>query len=75
MVFSFSEVLPLSDLARIIAVVLVVAVIAPSAVSLSVVGLDRRQSGSTTLGNTLVAAGAAVLFVLVALGLYALVSR
>ena len=55
--------------------VLVVAVIAPSAVSLSVVGLDRRQSGSTTLGNTLVAAGAAVLFVLVALGLYALVSR
>jgi hypothetical protein len=50
-------------------------VIAPSAVSVAVVGLDRRDSGSTGVGNALVAAGAAVLFVLVAVGLYALVSR
>ena len=72
---SFSDVLPVSDLIEIIVVVLAVAVIAPSAVSVAVVGLDRRDSGSTGVGNALVAAGAAVLFVLVAVGLYALVSR
>ena len=72
---SFSDVLPVSDLIKILLVVLAVAVIAPSAVSVAIVGLDRRDSGSTGVGNALVAAGAAVLFVLVAIGLYALVSR
>lgn len=74
-IFSFSEVLPLSDLAQIIVVVLAVAVIAPSAVSMGVVGLDRRDSGSTRAGNAMIAGAVAVLLVLVALGLAALVDR
>lgn len=67
--------LPLSDLARIVVVVLAVAVVAPSAASVAIVGLDRRQAGSPKVGDTLVALGAGTLFLLVALGLYALLSR
>ena len=67
-IFSFSEVLPLSDLAQIVAVVFVVAVIAPSAVSMGVVGLDRRDSGSTSAGNRDDRRRCGSLFVLVALG-------
>ena len=67
--------LPLAELARIVAVTIAVAVLAPSAVSLAVVGLDRRAAGSGRLGGVLVGAGASVLVVLVASGLYALVDR
>ena len=67
--------LPLSDLVRIVVVVLAVAVVAPSAASVAIVGLDRRQAGSPKVGDTLVALGAGTLFLLVALGLYALLSR
>ena len=56
-------------------VVLAVAVVAPSAASVAIVGLDRRQAGSPKVGDTLVALGAGTLFLLVALGLYALLSR
>lgn len=67
--------LPLAELARIVAVTIAVAVLAPSAVSLAVAGLDRRAAGSRRLGGVLVGAGASVLVVLVASGLYALVDR
>lgn len=72
---SISTYLPAGDLARIIAAVLIVAVIAPSAVSVAVVGLDRRASGSPQVGAGLVALGAGVLVALVAAGLYALINR
>jgi hypothetical protein len=39
---AISTYLPAGDLAKIIAAVLIVAVIAPSAVSIAVVGLNRR---------------------------------
>ncbi len=73
--FSFSEWLPLDDLVRILIVVIAVAIVAPSAASVAIVGLDRRESGATSVGNGLIAAGAGVLFLLVAIGLYALVDR
>jgi hypothetical protein len=44
-------------------------------VSLAVVGLDKRTRGSQTAGAAMVAAGGAVLLVLVVLGIYALTDR
>ena len=72
---SVSAYLPFFELVRIVAVTLAVAVVAPSAASLAIFGLDRRQQGSVARGNGLVAAGAGILFVLVGLGLYALINR
>jgi hypothetical protein len=72
---SVNDYLPLLELVRILAVALSVAVVAPSAASLAIVGLDRRHSGSTGLGNSLIALGAATLILLVALGLYALINH
>jgi hypothetical protein len=74
MIFSFSEYLPYQDLFKILIVAVVVAVIAPSAVSVAIVGLDRRESGNAS-GNVLVGIGAAVLALLVAIGLYALTKK
>jgi hypothetical protein len=72
---SLSEYLPLSDLVKIVAVTLAIAVVAPSAASLAIVGLDRRSAGAVVRGNALVGIGSGVLVLLVAAGLYALVSR
>ena len=72
---SFSTYLPTGDLLRIIATTVLVAVIAPSAVALAVVGLERRETGAVPLGNTLVGLGAGVLALLAATGIYALVQR
>jgi hypothetical protein len=72
---AISTYLPAGDLAKIIAAALIVAVIAPSAVSLAVVGLDRRATGSPQVGTGLVALGVGVLVALVAVGLYTLINR
>ena len=74
---SLSDYLPFDDLLKIVVVCLVVAVVAPSAVSLSIVGLDRRASASanragTTSGVALIVLGIAIIGALIALGLYAL---
>lgn len=74
-VLSFGDYLPLSELAKILAVTLAVAVAAPSAASIAIVGLDRRSAGAVVRGNVLVGIGACVLVLLVAAGLYALISR
>ena len=73
MVASLKAYLPLGDLAKIIAVCLVVAVVAPSAVSLAVAGLDRRSrhTGDAT-GTALIAVGVLVILALIGAGLYAL---
>jgi hypothetical protein len=70
---ALSDYLPLSDLAKILAVTIVVALMAPAAVSLGIVGLDRRHTGHAGLGTAFV--GVAVVAVLVGIGLYALVHR
>jgi hypothetical protein len=75
MLLSFSEYLPLADLAKVVAVVLVVAFMAPAAVSLGIVGLDRRHAGAEGSGTAMVTAGVAVIVVLVGVGLYALVHK
>jgi hypothetical protein len=72
---SLSDYLPVADLVRIVAVTLAVAVVAPSAASLAIVGLDRRSAGAVVRGNALVGIGASVLVLLVAAGLYALINR
>jgi hypothetical protein len=74
-VLSFSTYLPLDDLSKILVVALMVAVIAPSAVSMAIVGLDRRESQPGVSGTAMVAGGVAVLAALVALGLYALTQK
>jgi hypothetical protein len=73
MLASFRDYLPVSDLFKIIVASLVVAVIAPSAVSLAIVGLDRRSrhEGDAT-GTAFIALGVAVVAGLIAAGLYAL---
>ena len=72
---SFSTYLPTGDLLRIIATTLLVALIAPSAVAIAVVGLERRETGAVPLGNTLVGLGGGVLALLAATGIYALIQR
>jgi hypothetical protein len=77
---SLDQYLPLGDLGKIVLVCLFVAVVAPSAVSLGIVGLDRRaravdHHSSRASGTLLIAVALAVLAALVAVGLYALVNR
>jgi uncharacterized membrane protein YidH (DUF202 family) len=77
MLASLGDYLPLADLAKIVAVCLLVAVVAPASVSVAIVGLDRRAragpSGTGRLsGLVLIVVGVAVLLSLVAAGIYAL---
>jgi len=77
MVGALRDYLPLDDLVRIVAVCLVVAVVAPAAVSISIAGLDRRATADEggagpPAAVALILLGAAILAALVGLGLYAL---
>ena len=68
---SFSEYLPFNDLVKIVIACLAVAVIAPAAVSVAVVGRrDHRQAAGR--GIALMAVGIVVLVALIVIGLYAL---
>jgi hypothetical protein len=74
---SFQEYLPLDDLAKIVAVCLGVAVIAPTAASLVITGFEaqanaHRAGKSRALGDVRIAVGVAVLLGLIALGILAL---
>jgi hypothetical protein len=74
---SLSDYLPFDDLAKILVVCLVVAVIAPSAVSVGVIGLDRRAHAeeshkSSASGVALIVVSVGVLAALIAIGIYAL---
>jgi hypothetical protein len=70
---SLSQYLPFDDLAKILVVCLVVAVIAPSAVSVAIAGLDRRaRHANDATGTALVVIGVAVIAALIGAGLYAL---
>ena len=77
MIASLEDYLPLADLAKIVAVCLVVSVVAPVAVAVAIAGLDRRSGSaghraSPAGGLVLVVAGVAVLCGLIGAGLYAL---
>ncbi len=72
---SLSSYLPAGDLARIVAATLLASLVAPTAVAVGIVGLDRRDDGAVAVGNTLIAAAAATLAILVAVGVYALIQR
>ena len=69
--------LPLADLGKIVVVSLVVAVVAPTAASVAIVGLDRREhaTGSRVGSTALIVVGVAVMAALVAAGLYALTQK
>jgi hypothetical protein len=73
--FALSNYLPLSELAKIVAATLAIAVAAPSAVATVVAGIDRRSGGSGRAGAGLIGAGACALVLLVTVGLYALIDR
>src|SRR5262249_48361557 len=77
---SLSEYLPLGDLGKIVLVCLFVAVVAPSAVSLGIVGLGQRtpaveRHSSAATGTLLIVVALAILGALIGVGLYALVNR
>jgi hypothetical protein len=70
---AFSDYLPLSDLVKIVIACIVVAVIAPTAVSVAVIGLDRREHNrGAAQGTVLIGVGVLVLAALIAIGIYAL---
>jgi hypothetical protein len=76
-VASLQEYLPLGDLARIVAVCIGVAVLAPAAAALVITGLGRQatahEHGASRFGGDVrVALGIALLVVLVVTGIYAL---
>src|SRR5262249_8111663 len=73
----FGGYLPLQDLLEIVAACLVVAVAAPSAVTIAIVGLDRRDRAATprsgaASGLALLALGIGIVLALIGLGLYTL---
>jgi hypothetical protein len=74
---SLSQYLPLSDLAKIVLACLLVAVVAPTAVSVGIRGLDQRTRarethGSGAVGTLLLVVAVAVLAALIGAGIYAL---
>ena len=72
---AFSTYVPAGDLARIVVTVLIVALVAPSAASLAIVGLDRRRAGDALAGNAFIGLGTGMLMLLVCLGIYALINH
>jgi len=77
---SFQEYVPLGDLARIVAVCVGVAVVAPSAAALVITGFEAQASaqeiGASKLrGDLRIALGVAVIVALVAVGILALIGR
>ena len=77
---SFQEYVPLGDLARIVAVCVGVAVIAPSAAALVITGFEAQAraheaGGSRLRGDLRIGLGIAVIVALVAVGIVALSDR
>ena len=79
-VASFQDYVPLGDLARIVAVCVGVAVIAPSAAALVITGFEAQANASATGGSRLrgdlrIGLGVAIIVALVVVGILALVER
>jgi len=72
---ALSTYVPADDLARIVVTVLIVALVAPSAASLAIVGFDRRRTGDAPTGNAFIVLGTGTLMLLVSLGIYALINH
>jgi hypothetical protein len=74
---SFQDYLPLGDLVKIIVVCLAVAIVAPTAAGVAIIGLDRRaraeaRGASVARAQALTVVGLGVLAALVVAGIYAL---
>jgi hypothetical protein len=75
---SFQEYLPLDDIAKIVAVCIGVAVIAPVAASLVITGFEAQATAAHGAsrgrvgGDARIALGVAILVVLIVTGIYAL---
>jgi hypothetical protein len=76
----FQDYLPLAELARIVAVCLAVAVVAPIAAALVITGFEaqagaRRAGASRALGDVRIALGVAIIATMIILGIYAMTSK
>jgi len=79
-VASFQDYLPLSDLLRIVAVCLAVAIVAPAAAALVITGFEAQasaeQSGrSRAFGDLRIALGVVVIVAMIIVGLYAMSNK
>jgi heme/copper-type cytochrome/quinol oxidase subunit 2 len=74
---SFQDYLPVSDLLRIVAVCLAVAIVAPAAAALVITGFEAQASAdesgrSRTSGDVRIALGVVVVVAMIIVGLYAM---
>jgi hypothetical protein len=74
---SFQEYLPLDDLAKIVAVCVAVALVAPAAAALVITGFeaqsDAHTSGRTRMsGDLRIALGVAIIAAMIIVGIYAM---
>jgi hypothetical protein len=78
-VASFQEYLPLDDLAKIVAVCIAVAVVAPAAAALVITGFEAQagtRSGQTRfLGDLRIALGVAIIALMIVVGIYAMTNK
>jgi integral membrane sensor domain MASE1 len=77
---SFQEYLPLEDLAKIVAVCLAVAVVAPAAAALVITGFeaqaDAHRAGQTrALGDARIVLGVAIIAAMIIVGIYAMTDK
>ena len=79
-VASFQEYLPLGDLAKIVAVCVAVAVVAPAAAALVITGFEaqagaHRSGQSRMLGDARIALGVAIIAAMIIVGIYAMTNK
>jgi hypothetical protein len=77
---SFQEYLPLDDLAKILAVCVAVAVIAPAAAALVITGFEAQatahSAGQTRIrGDSRIALGVAIIAAMIIVGIYAMTNK
>jgi hypothetical protein len=77
---SFQDYLPVSDLLRIVAVCLAVAVVAPAAAALVITGFEAQESAeqsgrSRAFGDLRIALGVVVIAAMIIVGLYAMSNK
>lgn len=79
-VASFQEYLPLEDLAKIVAVCLAVAIVAPAAAALVITGFEaqagaHRSGQSRARGDARIVLGVVVIAAMIIVGIYAMTDK
>jgi hypothetical protein len=77
---SFQEYLPLDDLAKIVAVCVAVAVIAPAAAALVITGFEaqasaQRSDRTRVYGDVRIGVGVAIIAAMIIVGIYAMSNK